>query len=122
MVMIDGSLYDGDQDDWLELVTVHEVAHQWWYGLVGNDEVHDSWLDEGLTEYSTILYYGQRYGREEEEYKYQTYINKGKFNCSGSIGIAGIQTRPYTGPCMNLRTGWNMIPWSTGRGQSCSMN
>ena len=79
LVMIDGSLYDGDQDDWLELVTVHEVAHQWWYGLVGNDEVHDSWLDEGLTEYSTILYYGQRYGREEEEYKYQTYINKGKF-------------------------------------------
>ena len=45
--MIDGSLYDGDQDDWLELVTKSmEVAHQWWYGLVGNDEVHDSWLDE----------------------------------------------------------------------------
>jgi hypothetical protein len=67
------------QDEWLELVTVHELAHQWWYGLVGNDEVHDSWLDEGLTEYSTILYYGRRYGREEAEHKYQIYINKGKF-------------------------------------------
>ncbi|HZJ56800.1 MAG TPA: M1 family metallopeptidase [Clostridia bacterium] len=78
LVMIDESLYDGNQDDWLELVTVHEVAHQWWYGLVGNDEVNDSWLDEGLTEYSTILYYGQRYGRDEEEQKYQTLINKGK--------------------------------------------
>ena len=79
LVMIDGSLYDGEQDEWLELVTVHELAHQWWYGLVGNDEVHDSWLDEGLTEYSTILYYGRRYGREEAEHKYQIYINKGKF-------------------------------------------
>lgn len=79
LVMVDGSLYRGNQDDWLEVVTVHEVAHQWWYGLVGNDEIHDSWLDEGLTEYSTILYYGKRYGQEEEGRKYQDLINKGKY-------------------------------------------
>ena len=79
LVMIDGSLYDGENDDWLEVVTVHEVAHQWWYGLVGNDQIYDSWLDEGLTEYSTILYYGQRYGQEVEYHKYQKLINKGKY-------------------------------------------
>ena len=79
LVMVDGSLYNGHQDDWLEVVTVHEVAHQWWYGMVGNDQIHDSWMDEGLTEYSTILYYGQRYGPEEEYNKYQDLINKGKY-------------------------------------------
>ncbi|HEV3400844.1 MAG TPA: M1 family aminopeptidase [Acidimicrobiales bacterium] len=28
--------------------TSHEVAHQWFYGLVGNDQGRDPWLDEGL--------------------------------------------------------------------------
>lgn len=36
---------------------VHEIAHQWWYGMVGNDEFSCGWLDEGLTEYSTALFY-----------------------------------------------------------------
>lgn len=26
----------------------HETAHQWFYSLVGNDQAHDPWLDEGL--------------------------------------------------------------------------
>ncbi len=38
-------------------VIVHEIAHQWWYGLVGNDAFVNSWLDEGLTEFSTNLFY-----------------------------------------------------------------
>ncbi len=38
-------------------VIVHEIAHQWWYGIVGNNEYSSSWLDEGLTEYSTALFY-----------------------------------------------------------------
>ena len=25
----------------------HETAHQWFYSLVGNDQAHDPWLDEG---------------------------------------------------------------------------
>ena len=28
--------------------TSHEVAHQWFYGLVGNNQGRDPWLDEGL--------------------------------------------------------------------------
>ena len=28
--------------------TSHEVAHQWFYALVGNDQGRDPWLDEGL--------------------------------------------------------------------------
>lgn len=38
-------------------VIVHEIAHQWWYGIVGNNEVSDAWFDEGLAEYSTLLYF-----------------------------------------------------------------
>jgi hypothetical protein len=35
---------------------VHETAHQWWYGMVGNDEVKEPWLDEALTVYSTTRF------------------------------------------------------------------
>jgi hypothetical protein len=31
---------------------VHETAHQWWYGMVGNDEVKEPWLDEALATYT----------------------------------------------------------------------
>jgi hypothetical protein len=31
---------------------VHEVAHQWWFGIVGDDEWGEPWLDEAMAEYS----------------------------------------------------------------------
>ena len=40
-------------------VIVHEIAHQWWYSVVGNDEYNHAWMDEGLTEYSTFLFFEQ---------------------------------------------------------------
>jgi hypothetical protein len=39
-------------------VIVHELGHQWWYGLVGDDEYTDPWLDEAFASYATDLYYG----------------------------------------------------------------
>ncbi|MEU9336471.1 M1 family metallopeptidase [Streptomyces sp. NPDC048290] len=32
---------------------VHEIAHQWWYGIVGDDQYHQPWLDESFAEYAT---------------------------------------------------------------------
>jgi hypothetical protein len=40
----------GDMD--LEDVTVHETGHQFWHGVVGNDEVEHAWLDEGLNTFA----------------------------------------------------------------------
>ena len=36
-----------------EDVTIHEAGHQFWYGLVGNNEFEHAWLDEGLNQFST---------------------------------------------------------------------
>lgn len=38
-------------------VIIHETAHQWWYNLVGSNACEYAWLDEGLTEYSTLMFY-----------------------------------------------------------------
>lgn len=52
----------------------HEVAHQWWYGLVGNDQVDDPWLDESLTNYSAILYWTEVEGPEMAQEIIQNYF------------------------------------------------
>jgi len=54
-----------DQRAQLEDRVVHEVAHQWWYAQVGNDQVNTPWLDEGLAEYSMAIYYRQVFGEAQ---------------------------------------------------------
>jgi hypothetical protein len=48
----------------IERVVVHETGHQWWYSAVGNDEVDEAWLDEGLTSFTELVYYSEYYGRD----------------------------------------------------------
>lgn len=36
---------------------VHENAHQWWYAMVGSDQLNCAWQDEGLAEYSSLLFF-----------------------------------------------------------------
>ncbi len=38
--------------------TSHEVAHMWFFGLVGNDQGRDPWLDEGLATFAEGRYEG----------------------------------------------------------------
>jgi hypothetical protein len=47
--------------DYLTAIAAHETAHQWWYGLVGNDQAYEPWLDEALATYSERLYYERYY-------------------------------------------------------------
>ncbi len=51
-----------DVDSEYNNVIVHEIAHQWFYGVVGNNEAEYPWLDEALTEYVTALFYDKNIG------------------------------------------------------------
>ncbi len=51
------------------MIFAHEVAHQWWYAQVGNDQVAEPWLDEALVTYSSGLYF-ESVGRLEEIVSY----------------------------------------------------
>jgi len=48
----------------LEYLFAHELAHNWFYGMVGNNETAQSFLDEGLTSYSETAVMETLYGRE----------------------------------------------------------
>ena len=53
----DGRLGIYDADFLQEGIAAHEVAHQWFYNLVGSDPVAEPWLDEAFTQYATWLYF-----------------------------------------------------------------
>ncbi len=55
------SIYDGTPSTYLVAIAAHETAHQWWYGLVGNDQALEPWLDEALCTYSEKLFYENLY-------------------------------------------------------------
>lgn len=44
------------KEDYINVI-IHETAHQWFYAMVGNNEVSEAYLDEGLTEYATVMFY-----------------------------------------------------------------
>jgi aminopeptidase N len=69
MVAITSRIYDVDQEYrgapasvYMESTVAHEVGHQWFYGLVGDDQLDDPWLDESLTQFVTLQYYADEYG------------------------------------------------------------
>ena len=45
-------------------VTPHEVAHQWWGHAVGWASYHDQWLSEGFAEFSAGLFLQQAMGKD----------------------------------------------------------
>ena len=49
-----------------ESVIAHEVGHQWFYNLVGNDQLDEPWLDEALTQYISWQYYAHQHGSDAD--------------------------------------------------------
>jgi len=60
--LIGASLYDDPGQPDLAITVAHEVAHQWWYGVVGNDVFAEPWLDEALATYSSGIYFQEAEG------------------------------------------------------------
>ena len=75
LVFIGGSYYDETpvtppDTSYLESLVVHEMLHQWFYGLVGNDQYAHGFQDEGLANYLMTYFYELRSGDAEFEVAY----------------------------------------------------
>jgi hypothetical protein len=53
--------YGGSAKSNLVSIGVHEISHQWWFGLVGNDQALEPWLDESLAIYSENTFYSYNF-------------------------------------------------------------
>jgi hypothetical protein len=77
IVFISNDYFYRDLTSILEKVIVHETAHQWWYGLVGNNQVTEAWLDESLATYSELIYVNETKGEREAKDYYNENIKLG---------------------------------------------
>lgn len=72
----------GNGRDFFQIAAVHETAHQWFYSLVGNDQIDNPWLDESLVQYLTWRFYREQYGQsgdtqmEQLMYRYWDRANR----------------------------------------------
>lgn len=55
------NLHAGQPGDYLVAIAAHETAHQWFYGVVGNDQANEPWLDEATATYCERLFYEHYY-------------------------------------------------------------
>ncbi|OGO15796.1 MAG: hypothetical protein A2Z14_02680 [Chloroflexi bacterium RBG_16_48_8] len=80
-----------DNDYFID-TTVHEIAHQWFYGLIGNDQLHEPWLDEAAATYWQVLCYENAVGKERADgqlNQYRSWVsNPENKNAPIGLGIA----------------------------------
>ncbi len=68
IVYISDKYYTKDTDNVPLIITiVHETAHQWWYGIVGNDQIDEAWLDESFAAYSETIFIEKEYGKQSAQ-------------------------------------------------------
>jgi hypothetical protein len=74
MIAVTSRIYDVDQllggtpvRIYMEATVAHETGHQWFYNLVGDDQLDNPWLDESLTQFATLQYYEDQYGEQAAE-------------------------------------------------------
>ena len=79
LVYINTVYYDDDYNgDIMLYTTVHETAHQWWYGVVGNDQIDEAWLDEGFATYSEGIFTEEEFGDGNGKLYYEYLEESGK--------------------------------------------
>jgi hypothetical protein len=94
-IVIALSLYER-RGAFFEAATAHEVGHQWFYSVVGNDQIDEPWLDEAVVQYATWLYYRDVYGAPGDQGFRQAM--EGRWERVGWADIPiGLSVDDYTG-------------------------
>ncbi len=73
---IDGRISGIPARDLMESLIAHETAHQWFYGIIGNDQREEPWIDESLAQYLIWLYYIEMYGPSNAEGIYSSFTDR----------------------------------------------
>lgn len=77
--------YPGEPPSILHALTAHEVAHQWWYGAVGNHQAREPWLDESIAFYSEVLYL-EEYAPEGTDWWWRIRVDQ--YNPEGPVNAS----------------------------------
>jgi len=64
----------GGSKDLLEMVIMHEVGHNWFYGILGSNERDHTWMDEGLNQYTNLRYWEKKYHSRGAQFVLQDFV------------------------------------------------
>ncbi len=85
LIVLSPSYWTTPLTPFAESVVAHEVAHQWWYGLVANDQYVAAFLDEGISQMvGTQFYFEERYGTERGDAMFDSQAGS-LFRTSGGL-------------------------------------
>ena len=88
-----------------EVVIVHEFGHQYWYGMVANDETDEAWLDEGINTYSEGRAMEAIYGKGGSEF------NFGRFSLS-AVSVRRLEYLSSSRLDPIVKPSWEFFPGS----------
>lgn len=89
------STADSTPKNYFECLIIHEVAHQWFYAFVHNNQAAEPWLDESLATFSELLFF-EHHHPELTHWWWDFRVKS--FNPSGAVNasIYGFNAyRPY---------------------------
>jgi len=107
-----------------ETVVLHEMGHQWFYAVVATNEAEEPWLDEGMTDFSSVeaaaRYYGEKtslvdapglklgYG-DERRLEYLAFPRVPMYAKSWEFGMLDYGVAAYSKPVVVLTTLKNIL-------------
>lgn len=113
----------------LDSVTAHETAHQWFYGIFMNNQLEETWLDEGFATFAEMSYIEHKYGTAANSFNtlwlksqglgFLTEILK---ESNSRTGLLRIYTRvaregreaPLSTPLHKVPSGKTVMPYQKG--------
>ncbi|MFQ6616417.1 MAG: M1 family metallopeptidase [Fidelibacterota bacterium] len=84
----------GGSEDLLEFVIMHEVGHNWFYGILGSNERDHAFLDEGLNEYANLRYWEKKYRERNGAVVISEFVQK-KLGIARNLNFGWINYLPY---------------------------
>ena len=88
---------DWADNGYWDVVTPHEVAHQWWGQYVGFGSYRDQWMSEGFADFSASLFLERAYGKDSAK-KYATFWSDERKSIveKNQFGFRAIDVGPLT--------------------------
>lgn len=87
---------EGFEEPTMISTVVHEVAHQWFYGTVGNDQLDEPWLDEAMAQWATQEYWAD-IGGDEAGAGFESYLESRWQRVEGADIPIGMPVAAYEG-------------------------
>ncbi len=113
----------------LDSVTAHETAHQWFYGMMMNNQLEETWLDEGFATFAQTSYIEHKYGKDANSFDtnwlkahgldFVIEILKGSHERAGLLSTYTRIARegreaPLSTPLHKLPSGKTVLPYQKG--------